>query len=236
MLNPVATVRAFVAAAFLVAVCGSLGGPAAAQGIAVEPRTKPPYPEWMLRRIETLRPRDPEAILLGDSLIAGWPEADWRQLLPADAVNFGAGGDTSGNLLWRVRKAFAPGMRLRQALMLVGTTDVAAQPPEAIAGMIATIVATVERAAPDVCMTLVGLPPRRDGRADLEAKIEAVNRRLAAHASPRVRVVDPDAMLRASCPDAGTCALYKDKIHLAAAGYARLTAFVAEAQQAHPCG
>jgi lysophospholipase L1-like esterase len=237
MLNPIATVRAFVSAALLVAaVCGSLGGPAAAQEIAVEPRTKPPYPDWMLRRIETLRARDPEAILLGDSLIAGWPEEDWRQVLPAGAVNFGAGGDTSGNLLWRVRQAFAPGMRLHEALLLVGTNDVATERPEAIAGMIATIVVTVERAAPDVCMTVVGLLPRRDGRADLEAKIAAVNRRLATLASSRVRVVDAYAMLRASCPGAGPCDLYKDKIHLAPAGYDRLTAFVAQAQQAHPCG
>ena len=257
MINHTAALAAFVSAtrwrarrrALLGSVLGAfliiLGGPAVqaaetpsegAEGIAVVPRPKPPYPDWMLRRIETLRARNPEAILMGDSLIAGWPEEDWRRLLPEGAVNFGAGGDTSGNLLWRVRKAFAPGMRLRHALLLVGTNDVATQHPEAIAGMIATIVETVEAAAPDVCMTVVGLLPRRDGRADLAAKIDAVNRRLAALASARVRVVDPDPMLRASCPQAGPCDLYKDKIHLSPPGYDRLTALVAEAQQAHPCG
>jgi platelet-activating factor acetylhydrolase IB subunit beta/gamma len=212
---------------------GTTPGPA--DSIAVEPRAEPPYPDWLLRRIETLRARDPEAILLGDSLIAGWPEEDWHALLPGGAMNFGAGGDTSGNLLWRVRQAFAPGMRLRAALLLVGTNDVARQPAEAIAGTIATIVATVEADAPEVCVTVVGLLPRRDGRADLDAKIEDVNRRLAGLASPRVRVVDPHPMLRASCPKAGPCDLYKDKIHLAPAGYERLTSLIAQAQQAHPC-
>src|SRR5689334_12130225 len=253
MLNHTAALAAFVSAigwrarrpAVLGSILGALlvilGGPPAqsaasdrADEIAAVPRPKPPYPDWMLRRIETLHARDPEAILMGDSLIAGWPEEDWRQLLPEGAVNFGAGGDTSGNLLWRVRKAFAPGMRLRHALLLVGTNDVATAPPEAIAGMIATIIETVETAAPDVCMTVVGLLPRRDGRADLAAKIEAVNRRLATLASSRVRVVDPDPMLRANCPQAGQCDLYKDKIHLSPPGYDRLTALVAAAQQAHP--
>jgi platelet-activating factor acetylhydrolase IB subunit beta/gamma len=226
----------FDAILFVIPAYAAGAAPGETPDVVAEPRAKPPYPDWMLRRIATLRERDPEAILLGDSLIAGWPKPAWRALLPEGAVNFGAGGDTAGNLLWRVEQAFAPGMRLRAALLLVGTNDVPTRPAAAIAAAIAAIVAKVEADAPGACLTIVGLLPRRDGRADLETKIEDVNRRLAALASARVRVADAHRRLRDACPGAGPCTLYKDTVHLTPEGYERLTAWVAAAQQAHSCG
>lgn len=95
-----------------------------AQGeAAIGPRTLPPYPDWLMRRMETLRQQDPKAMLLGDSLIAGWPPDLARRLFDAEPMNFGAGGDTTGNLLWRVRQSFGLGMGLESALILIGTND-----------------------------------------------------------------------------------------------------------------
>jgi lysophospholipase L1-like esterase len=204
-------------------------------GIVAEPRSEPPYDDRMLNRMKSLRERDPKAMLLGDSLIAAWPERNWRTFFPEGAVNFGAGGDSTANLLWRIQHAFAPGMQLRSALVLIGTNDLPTKSPEAIAASIAAIVSTVEANAPDACVTIIGLLPRRDGRKEFEAKILDVNRRLGALASPKVRFVNPHQQLIDACPSTGPCDLYTDTVHLTPAGYERLTSVVAKTLQQHSC-
>ncbi|TWA85576.1 platelet-activating factor acetylhydrolase IB subunit beta/gamma [Azospirillum brasilense] len=193
---------------------------------AIGPRTQPPYPDWLTTRMETLRHRDPKATLLGDSLVAGWPPDLARPLFDAEPMNFGAGGDTTGNLLWRVRQAFGPGMSLESALVLVGTNDLPDRSAAEIAGTIGTIAAEVRRSAPGACVTLLTLLPRRDGNAVFAERIADVNRRLAALAGPGLRVVDASTPLRDACPAEGACPLYKDPVHLTRAGYERLTAVV----------
>nr|WP_246654103.1 GDSL-type esterase/lipase family protein [Azospirillum formosense] len=168
-------------------------------------------------------------MLLGDSLIAGWPPDLARRLFDAEPMNFGAGGDTTGNLLWRVRQSFGPGMGLESALVLVGTNDLPKRSAAEIAGTIGTIVAEVRRSAPGACVTLLTLLPRRDGDAAFAERIMDVNRRLAALAGAGLRVVDANTPLRDACPAEGSCPLYKDPVHLTRAGYERLTAIVGKA-------
>ncbi|UKJ77373.1 SGNH/GDSL hydrolase family protein [Azospirillum brasilense] len=195
----------------------------------VGPRTQPPYPDWLVTRMETLRRQDPKAMLLGDSLIAGWPPDLARRLFDTEPMNFGAGGDTTGNLLWRVRQSFGPGMGLRSALILVGTNDLPNRSAAEIAGTIGTIAAEVKRSAPGACVTLLTLLPRRDGNAIFAERVAEVNRRLTALAAPGLRVVDADTPLRDACPAEGACPLYKDPVHLTRAGYERLTAAIGKA-------
>lgn len=193
---------------------------------SIGPRAQPPYPDWLVTRMETLRRQDPKAILLGDSLIASWPPNLARRLFDAEPMNFGAGGDTTGNLLWRVRQSFGPGMGLESALILVGTNDLPKRSATEIADSIGTIAAEVKRSAPGACVTLLTLLPRRDGNAAFAERIMDVNRRLAALAGPGLRVVDANTPLRDACPAEGPCPLYKDPVHLTRAGYERLTALV----------
>lgn len=195
----------------------------------VGPRTQPPYPDWLTKRMETLRRQDPKAMLLGDSLIAGWPPDLARRLFDAEPMNFGAGGDTTGNLLWRVRQAFGPGMGLESALVLVGTNDLPNRSAAEIAGTIGTIAAEVGRSAPGACVTLLTLLPRRDGNVAFAERIIEVNRRLDALAGPGLRVVDAYTPLHDACPAEGACPLYKDPVHLTRAGYERLTAAIGKA-------
>nr|WP_246472481.1 GDSL-type esterase/lipase family protein [Azospirillum tabaci] len=201
-----------------------------AQGeTTIGPRTQPPYPDWLTKRMETLRRQDPKAMLLGDSLIAGWPPDLSRRLFDAEPMNFGAGGDTTGNLLWRVRHSFGPGMGLESALVLVGTNDLPNRSAAEIAGTIGTIAAEVKRTAPGACVMLLTLLPRRDGNAAFAERIMDVNRRLTALAGPGLRVVDASTPLRDACPAEGACPLYKDPVHLTRAGYERLTTAIGKA-------
>lgn len=175
------------------------------------PRANPPYEPWMLARLAGLRQQDPGAVMLGDSLIAAWPADQVRRLFPGGAVNLGAGGDRTENVLWRVQQAFRPGMALRQALVLAGTNDLHLHPPADIAGALADIAALIHANAPDAAVTVIGILPRRDPAASAPA-ITEVNRRLQA--LPGIRYADPGTFP----PDA-----YKDTVHLTPEGYARLT-------------
>ncbi|WP_454016415.1 GDSL-type esterase/lipase family protein [Azospirillum sp. Marseille-Q6669] len=195
----------------------------------VGPRTQPPYPDGLTTRMETLRRQDPKAMLLGDSLIAGWPPDLARRLFDAEPMNFGAGGDTTGNLLWRVRQSFGPGMGLRSALVLIGTNDLPNRSAGEITTSIEAITMDVKRFAPDACVTLLALLPRRDGNAIFAERIADVNRRLSALAGPGLRVVDANTPLRDACPAEGACPLYKDPVHLTRAGYERLTTLIDKA-------
>ncbi|TWA72744.1 platelet-activating factor acetylhydrolase IB subunit beta/gamma [Azospirillum brasilense] len=195
----------------------------------IGPRAQPPYPDWLTTRMETLRRQDPKAMLLGDSLVAGWPPDLARRLFDAEPMNFGAGGDTTGNLLWRVRHSFGPGMGLESALLLVGTNDLPNRSAAEIADTIGTIAAEVKRSAPGACVTLLTLLPRRDGNVVFAERVAEVNRRLTTLAGPGLRVVDANTPLRDACPTEGACPLYKDPVHLSRAGYERLTATIGKA-------
>jgi len=212
----------------------AIAGPEPAD-VPVEPRMQPPYSAWMNRLMDSLRHRDPEAILMGDSLVAAWPKDLSRALFDVEPVNFGAGGDTTANLLWRMRTAFGPGMRLTSALILVGTNDLPKRPAEGIAASVGHILSELQAAAPKACVTVVALLPRRNGGAALRGKIQEVNERLLALASPSVRIVDASAPLLERCPVTGPCDLYKDTVHLTRAGYEILTSVVQSAQQERPC-
>ncbi|CAO3454913.1 acetylhydrolase [Azospirillum argentinense] len=195
----------------------------------IGPRAQPPYPDWLTKRMETLRHQNPKAMLLGDSLVAGWPADLARRLFDAEPMNFGAGGDSTGNLLWRVRHSFGPGMRLTSALILVGTNDLPNRTAAEIAGTIEAITTDVKRFAPGACVTLLTLLPRRDGNAAFAERIMDVNRRLTTLAGPGLRVVDVHTALRDACPPEGACPLYKDPVHPSRAGYERLTAAIGKA-------
>ncbi|MBK3774971.1 GDSL family lipase [Azospirillum sp. YIM DDC1] len=195
----------------------------------VGPRTQPPYPDWLTTRMETMRRQDPKAMLLGDSLVAGWPPDLARRLFDAEPMNFGAGGDTTGNLLWRVRQSFGPGMGLTSALVLIGTNDLPNRSAAEIAASIVTIATDVTRFAPGACVTLLTLLPRRDGNAAFAERIMDVNRRLTALTGSGLRVVDAYEPLRDACPAEGACPLYKDPVHLTRAGYERLTTLIGKA-------
>ncbi len=229
-------IRAFLACSLIaLTTTAALGEAQSLSGLLIGPRTHPPYELWMLQMMNSLRERDPPGILVGDSLVSGWPEDLQRKVSPAGTVNFGAGGDTTANLLWRIRHALKPGMQMTSALVLVGTNDLPVRSAEEIAKVIGTIVSDVQSSAPRVCVTLIGLLPRRDGRLDFDGKIQDVNHRLAGLEAPRVRFVDSYKRLQASCPPIEPCELYQDSVHLTRSGYELLTNIVHETTSQHPC-
>ncbi|OAS23282.1 hypothetical protein A5481_16550 [Methylobacterium platani] len=170
----------------------------------------------------------PGAVALGDSLVAGWPEADLGRATGLPALNLGLPGDRVQTTRWRLAAmaAFAP--RPRLALVMVGTNSFAdGDGPETIVAGLAALVAELRAAwAPPVVVLATvpwrGAPPGRSeaDRLALNAALAA----LAALAGARdLRLLDCDAALG---PDP-TPGLDADRLHLNAHGYAALSGALA---------
>lgn len=163
---------------------------------------------------------------LGDSITRRWGALDYPQFLEHwkktffgwNAANFGWGGDTTRNILWRIRNGELDGVNPKVAVLMAGTNNLGRDPAEAIVEGVRAIVSTVEEKAPGAQIILMGVLPRGDNPA-YGAVIQQINSGLSKLAGGRVRFIDPAP--RFSGPDGAVRReLYeKDLLHLALPGY-----------------
>lgn len=145
---------------------------------------------------------------IGDSITRRWGAAEprYQQLLAHwqrsfhgwNAANFAWGGDTTGNMLWRLDQGELDGVHPRVIVVMAGTNNLdgtrARQDPAALAADvergIAAILERCRRLAPAARIVLMGIAPRGDDVAYMPV-ISQVNARLArlAHGQ-RIRFID----------------------------------------------
>lgn len=174
---------------------------------------------------------------IGDSITRRWGAAEpkYRELLAHwqksfhgwNAANFAWGGDTTGNMLWRLDAGELDGLNPRVIVIMAGTNNLAGRMPagneDSLAADIATgIEAILQRCrtlAPGARIVLMGITPRNDNMAYMPV-IQRVNARLATLADGQtLRFIDlagqltgADGLLLPGVTDA-------DKLHLALPGY-----------------
>lgn len=191
----------------------------------------PRAPQTWLRYHEHLRGlsarTDPRVVFFGDSLTWEWSgpsgRAAWgRCLTPLRAANYGVGGDTTHQALWRIGAGELDGLRPRVVVLLIGTDnlgDALGDGTDAeVARGVGAVVRALRRRLPHSDILLLGLLPRQD--ASYCRRVSAVNRPLAALDDGRgVRFLDMGPrFLRA--PGRINRALYThDQLHLTPAGY-----------------
>jgi lysophospholipase L1-like esterase len=125
-----------------------------------------------LAKLAELRATRPNLIFLGDSITQDWeydgPEP-WRNFVPAwrrfygdrNAVNLGFKGDTTANLLWRIRDGEVEGISPRAAVILIGANNLGRlhwPAADTVLG-IDTIVADLRRRLPSTRILLLGVLP-----------------------------------------------------------------------------
>ena len=175
----------------------------------------------------------------GDSITRRWgtSDAQYRDLLANwrrnffgwNAADFGWGGDTVQNVLWRLEDGEFDGVRPKVVVLMAGTNNIADTPRTAIdsrivdeiASGIQAIVELVQHRAPDATIVVMGITPRfdRQGGPGLAPTIAATNARIGALADGRrVRFLDLNGALAApdGAPRAG---MTVDGLHLTVAGY-----------------
>ena len=178
----------------------------------------------------------------GDSITRRWGTSDapyrdmlenWRRnFFGWNAANFGWGGDTVQNILWRVTNGELDDVLPKVIVLLAGTNNIGPAPRagvpgindvtvDEVAGGIQAIVGVMRQKAPGAVIVLTGVTPRADsdGSSTLMPTIDAINRRIAALANGvTVRYININARLA----DAGGAlrpGMTEDGLHLSVEGY-----------------
>jgi lysophospholipase L1-like esterase len=151
----------------------------------------PWWRERHLAKLAELRRARPNLIFLGDSITEDWehdgPEP-WRNFVPEwqrfygdrNAVNLGFKGDTTANLLWRIRNGQVDGITPRAAVILIGANNLGRvhwSAADTVLG-IDVIIAELHRRLPGMRILLLGVLPSE--RSDwVTENTLAINRALA---------------------------------------------------------
>ena len=222
-------------AALLLAAPQSVARP----GARPEPRTDRNSRIAHEQLVEKARRGGIDIYFAGDSITRRWGTSDapyrdlfdnWRRnFFGWNAANFGWGGDTVQNVLWRLSNGELDGVHPKVIVLLAGTNNIGAEPRQGVAeqvvddvsGGIAAILSVMRRKAPAATVILTGVTPRRDrdGGTSLMPTIDAINRRLASLAGGRkIRYIDINNRL---ADETGGLigGMTVDGLHLSAAGY-----------------
>src|SRR5215813_10436708 len=172
-----------------------------------------------------------DVYFLGDSITRRWgatdyPEflANWKQNFYGwNAANFGWGGDTTQNILWRLENGELDGVNPKIIVILAGTNNVgrAAGDDSKVAGVTKGIKALVDlcrKKAPRATIILTAIFPRNDSMAVIPT-INRINENIARFADGQTvrflnindRLADTNGVLFEG--------VTVDKLHLTLKGY-----------------
>jgi lysophospholipase L1-like esterase len=165
-----------------------------------------------------------DLLFLGDSITEGWGNNDvWQKHYGAlNAANFGIGGDTTGNVLWRVMNGEIEGLSPKVAVLLIGTNNFGLEghPPDAVVKGVGTIVQTLRKKLPSTKVLLLAIFPRDEKpNTDARKNIKKVNDQIAKLEDRKnVRYLDIGAKL--ANPDGSLAKeIMPDFLHLSEKGY-----------------
>lgn len=178
-----------------------------------------------------------DVYFLGDSITRRWGTSDeqyraflenWRQNFYGwNAADFGWGGDTTQNILWRLEEGELDGVNPKVIVVMAGTNNVGNASPQGpedprVADTTRGIRAVLDlcrRKAPAATVVLMGITPRNDNMAVMPL-IERINENISKFADgKRVRYLNINGRLAD-----GEGRLYegmaaKDGLHLDVKGY-----------------
>jgi lysophospholipase L1-like esterase len=135
----------------------------------------------------------------GDSITRRWGTSDeqyktflenWRRnFFGWNAADFGWGGDTTQNILWRLQNGELDGVNPKVIVLMAGTNNVGRKSPEGdvearaadVTRGIKAILETFRRKAPRATIILMGITPRNDNMAVMPL-IDRINARIAKFA------------------------------------------------------
>lgn len=166
--------------------------------------------------VEKARQGGIDLYFAGDSITRRWGCTDkqyadllknWQQnFFGWNAGNFGWGGDTTQNILWRLENGELDGVHPKSIVILAGTNDLGSPSnpatAEQVANRIRAIVDACRAKAPEATITLTAVFPRND-KPDLMPTINNINSLIAKFAdgdhirflSVNSRLTDEDGKL-----------------------------------------
>jgi lysophospholipase L1-like esterase len=175
-----------------------------------------------------------DVYFVGDSITRRWGATDYPELLAHwnrnfhgwNAANFGWGGDTIPNILWRLQNGELDGVHPKVIVILAGTNNLQAVPPGAndddqVAGIargIRTLLDMCRQKAPESVIILIGIAPRNDLPGAV-VTINHINERIAQFADGKqVRYLNINSGL-ATADGVFREKMSLDGLHLSIRGY-----------------
>ena len=117
-----------------------------------------------------------DVYFVGDSITRRWRATDYPRFLANwkenffgwNAANFGWGGDTIQNILWRLQNGELDGVHPKVIVLLAGTNNLGNTPASDvkvadITKGIEALLDTLRAKAPEATIILMGILPRNDG-------------------------------------------------------------------------
>lgn len=168
-----------------------------------------------------------DVLFLGDSITEAWEKNGAKvwdsSFAPLHAANFGIGGDTTQNVLWRITEGGAlKGVKPRVVVLMIGTNNFGlnGDEPEAVIRGIDAIVMAVRAACPEAKVLLLDLFPRGNPGDPLRTKVTEANRLLGDDGGKnsgvtRLRIWDEFMNGDGTLPPE----IMPDKLHLSEKGY-----------------
>lgn len=128
-----------------------------------------------------------DLLFLGDSITQGWGaegKAVWeKEYAPKNAANFGIGGDTTQNVLWRITGGGElAGVKPKAVVVMIGTNNFGLRNDTAadVAKGVGAVVKAVRERLPESKVLLLGLFPRdTKPDTDFRKRVGETNRQLA---------------------------------------------------------
>lgn len=178
-----------------------------------------------------------DAYFLGDSITRRWGAADeqyrdllanWRQnFLGWNAADFGWGGDTTENVIWRLTHGELDGVNPKIIVLMIGTNNVGRRAPlgdesaraAAVTAGIHEILRLCRQKAPRARIVLMGITPRNDNPAVMSI-IDRINGNIARFADdPTIRYLNINQQLADEHGHLLEGMTITDKLHLTVKAY-----------------
>jgi lysophospholipase L1-like esterase len=171
-----------------------------------------------------------DVVFLGDSITQGWGgsgKALWEaNFAPLKAVNYGIGGDSTRQALWRLEHGLVDGLTPKLLVLAIGTNnlygDYNGGTDDEIAAGIRHTVDVVRAKLPQTKVLVLAMLPRQNSYfCDRITRINAlVAASLAASAdTAQVRFLDPGAAFTTAPGTVKADYYVADQVHLTPAGY-----------------
>jgi len=165
-------------------------------------------------------------VFLGDSITQGWTGGGkeiWdKRYAPLGAVDYGIGGDSTRQILWRIGHGELDGLSPKLVVLMIGTNnlydDLNAGTDDEIAAGVAKIVGTLRTKLPRTKVLLLGLLPRQNEY--FSGRLAAINKAVARLDDGRaVRFLDMGPQFATALGKVKPDLYGPDQLHPVAAGY-----------------
>ncbi len=170
-----------------------------------------------------------DVLFVGDSITEGWEWNEgehWKKhFVPLGAANFGIGGDTTQNVLWRLDHGSVGVLQPKVVVLLIGTNNLGRESaaPAEVARGVEAIVARLCTAFPAAKLIVHGVfPCDASAQAEIRGRVAALNAELRKLDGGDGRVLFRDVGARFLEPDGSISpAVMPDGLHLSPEGYRR---------------